>query len=91
MVLQVASRSQSLATLKPKVSNVPPSPRYTSTKFYVGTHRVNHYTKSTKKYYIKNMQYIYHNQGSTEGSFLPSAEAEAEGAKKLRPSAEDRS
>ena len=24
MVLQVASRSQSLATLKPKVSNVPP-------------------------------------------------------------------
>ena len=30
-------------------------------------------------------------QGSTEGGFLPSAEAEAEGAKKLRPSAEDRS
>ena len=31
------------------------------------------------------------NQGSTEGGFLPSAKAEAEGAKKFRPSAEDRS
>ena len=36
--------------------------------------------------------YLYkYNQGSTEGHFLPSAEAKAEGAKKLRPSAEDRS
>jgi len=31
------------------------------------------------------------NQGSTEGGFLPLAEAEAEGAKKLRPLAEDQS
>ena len=34
---------------------------------------------------------LYIFQGSTEGGFLPSAEAEAEGAKKLRPSAEDQS
>ena len=30
-------------------------------------------------------------KGSTEGGFLPSAKAEAEGAKKLRPSAKGRS
>ena len=30
-------------------------------------------------------------QGSTEGGFLPSAEAKAEGAKKLQPSAKDQS
>ena len=32
-----------------------------------------------------------HKQGSTEGGFLPSAEAKAEGAKKLRPLAKDQS
>ena len=42
------------------------------------------------KVYLVKMGPIF-DQGSTEGGFLPSAEAEAEGSKKLRPSAEDRS
>ena len=41
--------------------------------------------------YKSNALPVHFAQGSTEGDFLPSAEAEAEGAKKLRPSAEDRS